>query len=297
MRIGVDLGGSKIEAVALDARGGEASRVRVPTPDDLAGILAAVAGLVAEAERALGGAARVGVGTPGSIRPDGRLAGSNHPALNGRALDREIAAALGREIRLANDADCFALAEARAGAGQGAGTVFGAILGTGVGGGIAVGGRPLAGPNRTAGEWGHIPLPRMRAEERRGPICHCGRQGCVETFVAGPGLARDHRLATGRGLDPPAIAAAAAGGDAAAQATLARHLDRLARGLAVVVTILDPDVVVLGGGLSRLPGLAERLPEAMAPHLFATASATRVVSAALGESAGSLGAAWLWPDP
>ncbi len=297
MRIGIDLGGSKIEAVALDAAGCEASRVRVPTPESLAGILAALGGLVAEAERALGAPARVGIGTPGSLRTDGRLAGSNHPALNGRALDREIETALGREIRLANDADCFALAEARMGAGAGADTVFGVILGTGVGGGIVVGGRPLSGPNRTAGEWGHTPLPLMRAEERRGPICHCGRQGCIETFVSGPNLARDHKLATGRLLDPPAIAAAAAGGDAAAQATLDRHLDRLARGLAGIVTVLDPDVVVLGGGLSLLPRLAERLLEAMAPYLFAEAPVTRIARATLGDSAGSLGAAWLWPDP
>ncbi len=295
MRLGVDLGGTKTEIAALDGAGRVAFRRRLPTPSDYEGVLARIAALVAEAEAAAGPAASVGIGAPGSIRPEtGLLAGSNLACLNGRALDRDLAAALApRPTALANDADCFALAEAAAGAGQGAASVFGAILGTGVGGGIVIGGRLHAGAGRAAGEWGHMPLPAPRDGERPGPLCHCGRRGCVEAWVSGPALAADHARATGRALAPPEIAAAAGQGDAPAAAALARHADRLARALGTLVTVLDPEVVVLGGGLSALPGLAERLAEALPPYAFAERPAARIAVAALGDSAGVLGAARL----
>lgn len=298
MRIGVDLGGSKIEAIALAPGGAERARLRVATPRAYEAVIREAAALAAAVEAEAGGrAAGAGVGIPGSLSPaSGLVRNANFTALNGRALDRDLAAALGRPVRVENDANCFALAEAVAGAGQGAAVVFGVILGTGVGGGVVVDGRMLPGANLIAGEWGHNPLPAPGADELPGPACYCGRAGCIETWVSGPGLAADHARATGTRLEPGEIAAAAAEGDAAAGASLERHLDRLARGLAGVVNILDPEVIVLGGGLSNLGHLYERLPGAMPPHVFSDVFATPVVRNRLGDSAGVIGAAWLWEE-
>ncbi len=221
---------------------------------------------------------------------------ANFTVLNGRPLDRDLARAAGREVRVENDANCFALAEAMAGAGQGAEVVFGVILGTGVGGGIVAGGRVLPGANLIAGEWGHNPLPAPGAAERPGPACYCGRSGCIETWCSGPGLAADHARATGETLEPREIAAQAAEGDAGARETLDRHLSRLARALAGVVNVLDPDAIVVGGGLSKLSHLYERLPGAMRAHVFSDVFATPVLRNRLGDSAGVIGAAWLWPE-
>lgn len=295
VRFGIDLGGTKTEIVALAPDGAERYRRRVPTPDSYAGVLAAIAALVAAAEAACGPAAGIGIAAPGSIGPEsGVMRNSNATALHLRPFDRDIAEALGRPVRLANDADCFALAEARAGAATGRTTVFGAILGTGVGGGIVHRGAPLSGPNRIAGEWGHNPLPAPTPEERDGPLCYCGRRGCIETWCSGPGLARDHHRATGARLTAEEIAARA-GTDAAAAASLARHRDRLGRALASVVNLLDPDAIVLGGGLSNLDGLPEALAAAMRPHVFSDSFTTPVLRHRLGDSAGAIGAAWLWP--
>jgi fructokinase len=314
MRIGVDLGGTKIEAVALDDAGRHRLRRRVRTPQEQGydAVVRAVADLVEGLERELGARARVGIGTPGSLSPtSGLMRNSNTVCLNGRALDRDLEAALGRTIRLANDADCFALAEAVEGAGAGAATVFGVILGTGMGAGVVVHGRLLAGPNAVAGEWGHNPLPWPREDELPGPECYCGKRGCMETWLAGPSLAADHaRRVHGASLDSterPAntpvragsltaeqIAALARAGDASAMATLDRHADRLARGLATIINVLDPHVVVLGGGLSNLPHLEHELPARWGRYVFSDAVRTRLARAKLGDSAGVLGAAWLW---
>ena len=299
MRIGVDLGGTKIEAVALGPDGDERARLRVPTPrDGYDSVIRDCAALVAAVEGRAGGGAQggVGFGIPGSLSPaTGRVRNANFTVLNGRSLDRDLAAALGRPVRVENDANCFALAEAVAGAGQGADVVFGVILGTGVGGGIVAGGRVLAGANLIAGEWGHNPLPASEAGELPGPHCYCGRAGCIEAWLSGPGLAADHARETGERLDAQAIAARAEAGEAAARATLGRHLSRLARGLAGVVNVLDPDAIVLGGGLSNLGHLYDDLPRAMRAHVFSDVFATPVLRNRLGDSAGVIGAAWLWP--
>ncbi|MDT0633122.1 ROK family protein [Rubrivirga sp. S365] len=296
MRIGVDLGGTKIEALALGAGGAERVRRRVPTPRDYDGTVEAVGALVEAVEHEAGGAGTVGVGIPGVVDRDGLVKNANSVWLNGRPFDRDLGARLGREVRVMNDANCFALSEATDGAAAGAEVVFGVILGTGVGGGVVVSGRPLVGPNRIAGEWGHTPLPWPRDAERPGPACYCGLRGCVEKWLSGPGLAADHERATGRAATPPEVVAAAEGGDADAQATLDRYAERLGRGLAVVVNVLDPDVIVLGGGMSNLPDLAARVPERLAPWVFSDTVRTRVVRNAHGDSSGVRGAAWLWPE-
>lgn len=291
IRIGVDFGGTKIEAAALDAEGRFQARVRRPTPRDYAEGLDAVRELVAEAERQAGvRAARIGVCGPGSPSPaDGLMRNANSTQLNGRPFPADLGRALGRPVRYANDANCLALSEATDGAGAGAGVVFAAILGTGCGGGIAVEGRLLQGRNAVAGEWGHTPLPWPRDDELPGPACWCGRRNCLELWISGSGFARD----AGR----PAEDAVAAGraGDTAAAAALDRYLDRLARGLAVIVDVLDPDVIVLGGGMSNVDQLYDRLPGAIAPHVFSDVFATPVRKAAHGDSSGVRGAAWLWP--
>jgi len=296
MRIGIDLGGSKIEAIALDAVGVTLARRRIDTPrDDYPGTLAAIAALVAAVESETGRRGTVGVGTPGSLSPfTGRMRNANSTWLNGRPLDRDLAAALGRPVRLANDADCFALSEAIDGAAAGAGSVFGVIIGTGTGAGIVVQGRLLAGPNAIAGEWGHNPLPWPQSEELPGPPCYCGKHGCIETFASGPGLAADFARVSGRRLTAVEIAAAAEAGDPEARATLARHADRLARGLASVINILDPEVIVLGGGLSNLAHLYQALPPLLGRWLFSDGVATRLVPPLHGDSSGVRGAAWLW---
>jgi fructokinase len=296
MRIGVDLGGTKIEAVALDGQGREAWRRRVPTPQgDYVGTVAAIAGLVRDAEQATGERGTVGVGVPGiPSAATGLMKNANSTCLIGKPLVADLEAALGRPVRVANDANCFALSEAVDGAGRGAAVVFGVILGTGVGGGVVVEGRVLAGTNGIAGEWGHNPLPRPADDERPGPACYCGRNGCIETFLSGPGLARDHEHHERERGDAPEIARRAATGDAACRRTLARHAERLARSLATVINLLDPDVIVLGGGLSRLEHLYADVPRLWTPHVFSDRVDTRLLPPTHGDAGGVRGAAWLW---
>ncbi len=295
MKLGVDLGGTKIEGVLLDDAGAIAARRRVPTPaGDYEATVRAVAQLVAELEAERGAATSIGIGTPGALRPRAQtLKNSNSTCLNDRPLKRDLEAALGRPIALANDADCFALSEATDGAGQGRASVFGVILGTGVGGGWVLHGRLAAGPNAIAGEWGHTPLPWPADDERPGPACYCGRHGCVETWVSGPALAADHVRHGGAAIDVAAIGAAAADGDPDAIDTLQRWDGRLARGLAVVIDIVDPDIVVLGGGLSNLPSLTDRLPGLVSRWVFSDELRTEFAVAKYGDSSGVRGAAWL----
>src|SRR5262245_51681038 len=264
VRIGIDLGGTKIEAIALDGKR-EVVRRRVPTPrGDYAATISAVSGLVREI-----GSGTVGVGIPGALsRVTGRVKNANSTWLIGRPLKHDLEQAIGREVRLENDANCFALSEATDGAGAGAEVVFGVILGTGVGGGIVVRGKVLTGPNAIAGEWGHNPLPWPRDDERPGPPCFCGHCGCIETFLSGPGLERDHLAVSGARLSSPEIATRAAAGDAACRATVERYEERLARALAHVINILDPDVIVLGGGMSNLDRLYSNVPRLWAPWVF-----------------------------
>jgi fructokinase len=302
MRIGVDLGGTKTEVVALDWAGAELARHRIATSrDGYDSVVRGIVDLVATVETQTGlRAPAIGIGIPGSLSPaTGLVRNANYTVLNSRPLDRDLCDALGRPVRVENDANCFALAEAMSGAGQGlaqgADTVFGVILGTGVGGGIVTGGQVLSGRNLIAGEWGHNGLPVASADELSGPPCYCGRCGCIETWCSGPAMRADHERTTGQQLNPSAIAARAAEGDAAAMATLDRHLDRLARALAVVVNILDPDAIVLGGGLSNLDHLYARLPGAMRPHVISDVFETPILKNRLGDSAGVIGAAWLWP--
>ena len=301
MRIGVDLGGTKIEAIALDTDGAELARHRVPSPShDYDAIVDAIVGLVQGLERALGVAAdaraSVGVGIPGVTSPaTGLVKNANTTVLIGRAFDRDLAARLGRPVRLANDANCFAMSEAADGAGAGARTVFGVILGTGVGGGLVIDGRIVVGANAIAGEWGHNPLPWPGDDERPGRRCYCGQHGCIETFLSGPGLAHDFEAATGTALAAPDIVAAAERGEVAAEAALARYEGRLARALATVINLVDPDVIVLGGGLSNLDRLYARVPRLWSAYVFSDAVATRLAPARHGDSSGVRGAAWLWP--
>lgn len=293
-RIGVDLGGTKIEAVRLGPDGSEHIRRRVDTPaGDYRRIVDAVADLVA-AVSAPGVAEVVGIGTPGVISPvDGLMKNSNSTALNGQPLDRDLAAALGRPVVMRNDADCFALSEATDGAGAGAEVVFGVILGTGVGGGLVVDGKARSGPNRLTGEWGHNPLPWPGADERPGPDCYCGKHGCIETWLSGVGFAADHFRATGHQVESASIAESARRGEPEAAATLGRYVDRLARALATVINVVDPDVVVLGGGMSNVDELYDRVPAALGDFVFGREVATRVVRNVHGDSSGVRGAAML----
>jgi fructokinase len=296
VRIGIDLGGTKIEALALGDDGAELVRRRVATPRGYDATIDAVVRLVGEVERDVGDTGPVGIGIPGAIVPDtGLVKNANSTWLIGQPLGCDLAARLGRPVRVMNDANCFALSEACDGAGAGAGVVFGVILGTGVGGGVVVRGQCLVGPNLVAGEWGHNPLPWPTAEETPGPPCYCGLRGCLETFLSGPGMERDHREATGEARTTREIVRLAREGDAGAAATLARYHDRLARGLASVINVLDPDVIVLGGGMSNLPGLAAAATERLPRHVFSDTVQTRIVPNAHGDSSGVRGAAWLWP--
>lgn len=298
MRIGIDLGGTKIEGLALGPDGREIARRRVPTPQgDYDATVAAIGGLVAALEQETGASgATVGVGIPGTLSPaSGLIKNANSTCLIGRPLDRDLEARLGRPVRLANDANCFAVSEAVDGAAAGAHVVFGVILGTGVGGGIALDGRPLVGRNAIGGEWGHNPLPWPSEGERPGVACYCGLEGCIETFLSGPGLARDHLAATGREMAAEEIAEAALQGDADAGATLARYEHRLARALATVINLIDPDVIVLGGGLSNLHGLYDRVPVLWSRWVFSDVVETGLVRNRHGDSSGVRGAAWLWP--
>jgi fructokinase len=296
MRIGLDLGGTKIEAVALDAAGATRARRRVATPrDDYAATLRAIAGLAEEVERETGERGTVGIGMPGAISPaTGLVKNANSVWLNGQPFDRDLTRVMGRPLRFANDANCFALSEATDGAAAGGRVVFGVIVGTGTGGGIVVDGRILTGPNAIAGEWGHNPLPWPREGEWPGPPCYCGKSACIETFLSGPGLARDYREATGSAIGAHDVATRAAAGEAAAEAALVRYEDRMARALAGVVNILDPDVIVLGGGISQLSRLYTNVPPLLAQYAFSDALANRLVPPAHGDSSGVRGAAWLW---
>jgi fructokinase len=301
--IGVDLGGTKIEAIVLDEAGAALWRERVATPaGDYAATLAAVAALVQRAEADLGlHDCSVGVGTPGSATPAGLIKNANSVCLNGQPLQADLARALGRPVRIANDANCLALSEATDGAGAGAPVVFAVILGTGVGGGIVVHGRPLVGPNGLAGEWGHNPLPWAAADEIPGPPCYCGKHGCIETWLSGPGLARDHAQVTSRAATAVEIGERAAAGDAACEASLLRYEGRIAKALAHVINLLDPDAIVLGGGLSQLDRLYANVPRLWSDHAFRGGSTdpvrTRLLRSLHGDSSGVRGAAWLWREP
>lgn len=295
-RIGVDLGGTKIEAAAIDRDGRVHARRRVASPaGDYAGTIAAVAGLVHGIETELDAGLTVGVGIPGTLTSaTGLVKNANSTWLIGRPLGRDLEAALGRPVRLANDANCFALSEASDGAAAGLANVFGVILGTGVGGGVVIDGRIVVGANAIGGEWGHNPLPWPRADELPGPRCYCGRTGCIETFLSGPGLAADHRAHGDGQASGEHIAAAAKAGDAACRATLDRHADRLARALAHVINILDPDAIVLGGGLSAIASLYEDVPRLWGRFVFSDTVLTRLLPPKHGDSSGVRGAAWLW---
>jgi fructokinase len=287
MRIGIDLGGTKIEAATLADDGTIGLRRRVPTPaGDYDATVRAISDLVRIIEAETGRRGAVGIGMPGTLSPaTGLVKNSNSTCLNGRPFDRDLEATLGRKLRFANDANCFALSEAIDGAAAGERIVFGVILGTGVGGGIVVEGRPLVGANAIAGEWGHNPLPWPDDDERPGPLCPCGRHGCIESFLSGPALVR------AGGGD---VAARAAAGDQAAEAVLVRYEDRLARGLANVINLIDPDVIVLGGGLSQMIRLYAHVPALWGRHVFSDHVATRLVPPVWGDSSGVRGAAWLW---
>jgi fructokinase len=296
LRIGIDLGGTKIEVIALDGGGVVRFRQRVPTPaGDYEAILTAVAGLVAETESAVGERGSIGIATPGALSArTGLIKNSNSTALNGKPLDRDLAARLARPVRLENDANCFALSEAVDGAASDAHVVFGVILGTGVGGGLVIGKSLVVGRNRIGGEWGHNPLPWADDDEHVGAACYCGRVGCIETFLSGAGLVREYRRRGGSEATAEDIAAAAEGGETAALAALDRYEDRLARSLAALVNIIDPDAIVLGGGLSNMPRLYERVPPLVARYAFSDAIDTPIRRARHGDSSGVRGAAWLW---
>jgi fructokinase len=298
IRVGVDLGGTKIEAIALDFSGDVLARRRVATPaHDYEEIVRAVAALVREIEVETDRRGTVGVGAPGSISThSGLVKGSNTQVVNGRPLDVDLSKALGRPVRVENDANCFALSEAVDGAGQGARVVFGVILGTGVGGGVVVDGRLLTGRNRIGGEWGHTPLPWMTPDEYPGARCFCGHDGCIETFLSGPGLSRDYARRSGGSVDGGEIVRRAEAGERAAIDALEAYQDRLARALAMVIDIVDPDAVVLGGGVSNIARIYQGLRERVARHAFTDALDTNILRNVHGDSGGVRGAAWLWRD-
>ncbi|HNV74024.1 MAG TPA: ROK family protein [Gemmatimonadaceae bacterium] len=296
MRIGIDLGGTKIEGIALSDAGEILVRQRIATPKGYAETVAAITGLVQALEAETGARGTVGMGIPGAIVPStGKVKNANSTWLIGEPLGLDLGRALDREVRIMNDANCFALSEATDGAAAGAQVVFGVILGTGVGGGIVVRGECLAGANLIAGEWGHNALPWVAADELPGPACYCSRTGCIESWLSGPGFASDHARVTGQRWSAPEIVQAVEAGDAGAQASLARYHDRLARALSSVINLLDPDVIVLGGGMSNVPGLAEAVTPLLSRHVFSDTIVTRVVRHRHGDSSGVRGAAWLWP--
>ena len=310
MRIGIDLGGSKIEGIALDATGVELARIRTETPkNDYLATLDALRDVIASLEADVGQSGTVGVGTPGAIDPaTGLMKNANSVALNGMQLDRDLARTLDREVRLANDADCFALSEATDGAGAGAAVVFGVILGTGVGGGVVVRGDLVQGPNAIAGEWGHNPLPwplpwplpsplpwPLGRGEVEGPDCYCGLRGCIESYLSGPALEREYEAVTGVKVTASEIAERATAGEDDAAKVLDQYVDRLARSLATVLNVLDPDVVVLGGGVSNVARLYRDVPDSWDRYVFSPQVTTRLVQAQHGDSSGVRGAAWLWP--
>lgn len=302
LRIGIDLGGTKTEALALDSAGHELCRKRVATPrGSYDEIVSALVALIASVEAECGARGTIGLGIPGITSPaTGLVKNANTTLLIGHALDKDLEQRLGRPVRVANDANCFALSEASDGAASASAlgvtrpTVFGVIIGTGTGGGVVVGGQPLVGPDAIAGEWGHNSLPWPRADEVPGPECWCGLSGCIETFLSGPALARSHRERTGQALDASAIAQAAERGDAEAVQTLERYADRLARALASIINVLNPDAIVLGGGVSNIARLYEQVPQLWARYVFSDTVSTRLLRAKHGDSSGVRGAAWLW---
>lgn len=295
IRIGVDFGGTKIEAAALSAQGEFLSRLRVPNPGSYDAAIDAVRNLIAQTETAVGAAASVGLGVPGSINPaTGLMRNANSTYLNGRNFAADLTAALGRPVRLANDANCLALSEATDGAAAGAHTAFAIIIGTGCGGGLVVNGQLVEGANGIGGEWGHMPLPWPKADEVPGPACWCGQHGCLETWVSGTGLRRDHAAVTGRDMPGEWIIEAARTGDAGAAAALDRYINRLGRGIATICNIVDPDVFVLGGGMSNVAELYGRLEAVVRSHVFCDTWRARIVPARWGDSSGVRGAAQLW---
>jgi fructokinase len=296
IRIGIDLGGTKTEVIALDEQRNALLRRRELTPPgDYEATLALIARLVRETESAVGKRGSVGVATPGAQSPaDGYLRNSNSTCLNGRALRKDLERVLGREIRMENDANCFALSEAVDGAARNAPIAFGVILGTGVGGGIVVNGKVLQGANAIAGEWGHNPLPWPQPDELPGPACYCGKAGCIETFLSGPGLSNDHARSTGDKLAAPEIVLHADAGDAAASQVMTRYENRLARALATVINVIDPHVIVLGGGLSQIDRLYSNIPRLWRTWIFSDVVRTRLTRNFHGDSSGVRGAAWLW---
>lgn len=298
MRIGIDLGGTKIEALAIDEHGTELARHRIDTPrDDYDGTIQAMVGLVHRLEQETGRVGSVGAGIPGTISEiTGLVKNANSTWLNGRPLDRDLGKALGREVRLANDANCLAVSEAIDGAAAGKRVVFGVILGTGCGGGVAIEGRVHAGPNGVGGEWGHNPLPWASEEETPGPACYCGKRGCMETWVSGTGLTRDYKNVTGLQLTGREIAMAFEAGEVEAVRAMDRLEDRLARGLACVINALDPDAIVLGGGVSRTSHLYVSLPKLLPKYVFGGEMNTPILQSKYGDSSGVRGAAWLWPQ-
>ena len=296
MRIGIDLGGTKIEAIAIADDGSERFRRRIAAPrGDYANTLAALTGLVHGIEQELGVGGTVGVGIPGTMSPaTGLIKNSNSTWLTGRPLAEDLPRLLDRPVRFANDANCFALSEATDGAAAGADVVFGVIIGTGTGGGIVIHRQVLVGANAVAGEWGHNPLPAARGTESPGPACYCGRNGCIETFLSGPALARDYAESGGATVTARDVADRAAAGESLADAALTRYEERMARALASVINLLDPDVIVLGGGLSNIDRLYDRVPRLWSAHIFSDVVTTRLVRAKHGDSSGVRGAAWLW---
>jgi fructokinase len=296
MRIGIDLGGTKIEAVVLDIDATESCRKRILTPQgDYQATLTAVADLVVALEAEVGQQCSVGIGMPGSVsRATGRVKNSNSVCLNGQPLHRDLETLLDRRLQFSNDADCFALSEATDGAARDEAVVFGVIVGTGTGGGVVVNGKLVTGPNGITGEWGHNPMPWPQQDELPGPECYCGLNGCIETWLSGPGLARDHLLVTGDVLDAIAITRLAESGDSRALQTMHRYADRMARSLASVINIIDPDVIVLGGGISNFKQLYREVPLLWGKYVFSDRVDTRLVPARYGDASGVRGAAWLW---
>ncbi len=297
MRIGIDLGGTKIEGVALDSEGRVVSRRRVPTPQgDYNATVRAIADLVRHLEQESGSRGSLGVGMPGIISPKtGLVKNANSACLNGRPLDRDIEEALGRPVRIENDANCFALSEASDGAAEGRPCVFGVILGTGTGGGVVVDGRILRGRNAISGEWGHNPMPWPAPDEWPGGSCYCGLTGCIETLLSGPGLARDYAREAGQATNAVEVVARAQAGEKAAVLCLDRYVNRLARALASIINVIDPDAIVLGGGLSSIERLYDDVPRAWSPYVFSDRVETELLPPKFGDSSGVRGAAWLWP--
>jgi fructokinase len=298
MRIGIDLGGTKIEGIALDEKGRELIRHRVATPSgDYQATLNSIVELVNFIQTSIKCSASVGIGTPGSLSPlNNLLRNSNSVCMNGQPVKDDLQKLLGREIRITNDANCFALSEAIDGAAKGENVVFGVIIGTGTGAGIVVNGSVLQGANSIAGEWGHNHLPWPEKDEIPGPECYCGKRGCIETFLSGPGLSRDYHVATGNTLTALEIAERANSGDRQANTCLQRYENRLARGLAHIINILDPNVIVLGGGMSNIKRLYKNVPDLLPQHVFSDVVSTRLVAPVYGDSSGVRGAAWLWGD-